>query len=76
MGMFDWVTASGLKCGACGTDLPEHDFQSKDSECRLAHLSASEVRNFYTSCPKCHQWLEFRVEPTGYRIVPLPLLEK
>jgi hypothetical protein len=66
MGLFDDVRAEGLECGSCGEPLPAESFQSKDGPCELAMLDWREVRQFYTSCPKCREWNSFRsVPPEG-----------
>ena len=63
MGMFDTVIFS-MSCPFCQEVIP--DFQSKDGECTLSELKPSDVRSFYSSCPKCNAWVEcVYVPPAG-----------
>jgi hypothetical protein len=54
IGMFDTVVFS-MPCPFCQEIIP--DFQSKDGDCILGSLKPHEVRNFYSSCPKCNAWV-------------------
>ena len=65
MGMFDYVK---YKCPCPYCEHPLEEFQSKDADCFLEEVEVSEVRRFYTSCPSCKEWVEFKVIPTGYTI--------
>lgn len=56
MGMFDTINVK-LPCPKCGTMMK--DFQSKDNECLLLKLDPSHVDNFYSTCSKCGEWVEF-----------------
>ncbi|MCL4866983.1 MAG: hypothetical protein KJZ47_13895 [Gemmatimonadales bacterium] len=63
MGMFDSVyLIKPVPCPGCGH--PTDDFQTKDADCILAHLSEADlaekgVDHFYTSCSKCHGWIAY-----------------
>lgn len=72
MGMYDNVEYRA-KCFKCGNMLT--DWQSKDGECELATIKPHEVERFYTSCPECGFWNEYRVKPAEVTIVPYDELE-
>lgn len=60
MGMFDYVRYSA-PCYKCGHTLNE--WQSKDHDCSLDTVEPTQVSRFYTACPKCRAWNEYKVEP-------------
>lgn len=61
MGMYDEVEYE-TTCHVCGAKVD--GFQSKDGECNLDKLQPSQVRNFYSMCPECDEWIEFDVVPS------------
>lgn len=65
MGMFDYVKYEA-PCWKCGTSLTE--FQSKDHNCVLQRVSVRKVRRFYTSCPSCKAWNEYKVKVESYTV--------
>jgi uncharacterized protein (DUF983 family) len=58
MGMFDNVRYSA-PCYACGAVLT--DWQSKDGPCMLETVEPEQVQGFYTSCPNCKKWNQYKV---------------
>ena len=74
MGMFDYVDFT-IPCPNCGTTVT--DFQSKDGDCELQHLTVKELIEqsdgnvrFYSNCPNgsCNMWIEFWAHDDGIRI--------
>lgn len=60
MGMFDYVKVGGVHCPDC--DVPLTGWQTKDSDCTLDTIKdLSQLRRFYTTCPECDEWFEFRL---------------
>lgn len=57
MGLFDWVSFK-TKCPNCGTLVD--CFQSKDWHCTLETIPYWYVDRFYSSCPNCKIWIEYR----------------
>lgn len=61
MGMYYEIEIQ-VPCPNCDTILD--DFQSKDGEPLIcAPLKFWQVNNFYTECPKCKLWVEYRLKP-------------
>ena len=71
MGMFDYVNYRA-PCLKCGYPLTEKHFQSKDHHCLLQVVAPKKVRNFYSSCPQCRTWNEYKVKVKVKAIVPKP----
>lgn len=59
MGMYDEIDIDfTVECPHCQAEMI--DFQSKDADCQLDHLSWREVDNFYTYCDGCEKiWVEY-----------------
>lgn len=66
MGMFDYIRNFETLCPNCGKTLNE--FQSKDWHCTMDEIPYWFVDRFYTSCPGCRTWVEFRRK--GYDFLP------
>jgi len=65
MGMFNWVKAPNIKCPFCKKIIPSNSgWQSKD--CEIENICETvdffTCFNFYTSCPHCEKWVEFKRE--------------
>jgi len=59
MGLFNYIRNFETTCPSCGEVL--NDFQSKDYEPNvMEEIPYWYVDRFYTSCPKCRTWVEFR----------------
>lgn len=59
MGMFDYVKFKA-PCGNCGEILSE--FQTKDKDdpfMQRLNIDDPDLKNFYTSCPKCGWWNQY-----------------
>ncbi len=61
MGMFDDVDFE-MNCPKCGARVA--DFQSKDGECSMNKVKPWTVNHFYTACPSCRAWIEYRRKPS------------
>ena len=59
MGMFDYVE---YRCGCpnCGELIV--DFQTKEAECQMDHISPLSVDHFHALC-SCGAWVEFNRNP-------------
>lgn len=66
MGMFFTVNYEA-PCWRCGTMVT--GFQSKDGSAPYGQVEPHEVRCFYSGCPKCKAWNEYRVVVKDYEVV-------
>jgi hypothetical protein len=57
MGLYDNVVYD-CRCPCCGAEIS--GFQTKEGECALGYLRPTEVTYFYSVCPGCSAWVEFR----------------
>jgi hypothetical protein len=70
MGMFDWVSqVPPVACRKCLKPI-EGGWQSKDGDCQLNNIPYWNVRNFYTDCPHCNAWNEYRLK-AAHVVLPL-----
>lgn len=61
MGMYDNIEFKA-PCKKCSETLT--DWQSKDGSCTLSYLQPKDVDSFYTVCPKCNTWNEYKTYRT------------
>lgn len=54
--MFDYVKLK-TKCPDCGSEVS--GYQTKDLDCSLSEVNFWECTRFYSSCDKCHSWIEY-----------------
>jgi hypothetical protein len=72
MGMYDTVNVE-INCPYCNALIKAGSFQTKDLGCDLDVVDAVDVSTFYTSCDKCHSWIEFsKDEKTLSQVRPTP----
>jgi hypothetical protein len=74
MSLFDNVhfVTTCPKCGA-----PLGGFQSKDGACNLDTVEPDTVRQFYSSCRACSEWVEYsRDDLPDTPLRPEPLTEQ
>lgn len=66
MGMFDYVDVGGaVDCPYCDKPITTK-WQSKDGDCMMDTVHWTKVWDFYTNCPHCMAWVEYR------RVLPHP----
>jgi endogenous inhibitor of DNA gyrase (YacG/DUF329 family) len=66
MGMFDWISVPTIDCPYCGKEIPDNSgWQSKDDDCQLDTIPFHKetIERFYTSCPHCDKWIEYKRKP-------------